>query len=104
MVTLEEFTKIELKIGKIIEAARVEGSPKLVKLLVDIGESRQIIAGIGKRYEPATLIGRLIVIAANLQPRIILGLESQGMVLAADDQGPVLLTPDHEVQPGSLVR
>lgn len=95
--------KIELKVGKILAAERVEGSDKLVKLSVDIGEVRQIIAGISKFYEPEVLVGRQVVVVANLEPRMLMGLESQGMLLAADDDGPVLLTLDKEVKPGSEI-
>jgi methionine--tRNA ligase beta chain len=104
MINFEEFQKVELKVAKIISAERVEGSEKLLKLQVDLGEEkRQIIAGIGKAYEPENLIGREIAIVANLEPRVLMGLESQGMVLAASDSDgrPVLLSPNKEVAPGS---
>lgn len=106
MISFEEFKKLELRIAKIVEAERVERSEKLLKLRVDIGESqRQIIAGIGKKYEPENLIGREIVIAANLEPRMLMGLESQGMLLAANgDDGPVLLIPEKEVLPGATIQ
>lgn len=107
MINFDDFKKIELKVGKIIEADRIEGSEKLVKLQVDLGqEKRQIVAGIAKFYEPEKLIGREIIIVANLEPRVLKGVESQGMLLAADggDAGPVLLTPEKEVPTGSEVR
>ena len=90
---------------KVLEAERVEGSEKLLKLRVDLGsEQRQIIAGIGKTYAPENLIDREIVIVANLEPRTLMGLESQGMVLAASgEDGPVLLSPEKDVPPGALV-
>ena len=89
-----------------MEAEVVEGSEKLLKLKVDLGaEARQIIAGIGKVYPPETLVGREIVIVANLEPRELMGLESQGMLLAADNASvPVLFSPDSEVPPGSIVK
>lgn len=96
MVSFEEFKKLDLRIGKIISAEKVEGSEKLVKLAVDLGDSeRQIIAGIAQYYSPEELANRKVVIVANLEPKTILSLESQGMLLAADTpEGPVLLMPD----------
>ena len=105
MITYDDFAKLELKVATILAAERVEGSEKLLKLKVDIGEERQIIAGIGKSYEPEVLIGRQIVIIANLEPRSLMGLESQGMLLAADSpEGPVVLAPSSEVAPGSKIK
>ena len=105
MINFEQFKEIELKVGKILEAERVEGSEKLLKLKVDLGEpeARQILAGIGKVYPPEEIIGREIIVVANLEPRMLMGLESQGMLLAASDGGPVLLRPDREVPPGSAI-
>ena len=104
-MTIDEFQQVDLRVGKIVSAERVEGSEKLIKLQVDIGELRQLVAGIGKAYEPEALVGREIVVVANLEPRTLLGLESQGMLLAAhgDDDAPFLLMPDKEVPPGSAV-
>lgn len=104
-INFEEFKKVELRVVKVLEAERVEGSEKLLKLRVDLGsEQRQIIAGIGKAYAPENLIGREIVIVANLEPRTLMGFESQGMVLAASgENGPVLLNPEKDVPPGALV-
>lgn len=103
MINFDDFKKIELKIAKVIAAERVEGSEKLLKLRVDLGaEERRIIAGIGKAYAPEDLLGKEIAIAANLEPRKLMGLESQGMVLcAAGESGPVLLCPEKEVPPGA---
>lgn len=106
MITFDDFKKLELKVGRVVEAARVEGSEKLLKLTVDIGaEQRQIIAGVGLVYSPEDMANRDIVIVANLEPRKLMGLESQGMLLAADSEGgPVLLMPDREVPPGSAIK
>lgn len=106
MIDFEEFQKIDLRIAKIIEAEKVEGSEKLLKLRVDLGDKkRQIVAGIQKFYQAEDLIGKEIVVAANLEPRMIMGIESQGMLLAADDDGqPVILNPDKEVPPGTKIR
>ena len=102
-IKFEDFQKVELKIAKVLEAGRVEGSDKLLKLKVSLGEEeRQIIAGIGKSYEPDFLIGKEIAIVANLEPRMLMGLESQGMILAAKGEaGPVVLFPEKEVPPGA---
>lgn len=113
-IPFDDFKKVELRVGKILSAERVEGSEKLLKLAVDFGspsissgtitiqDIRQVIAGIGKVYDPATLVGRLVVFVVNLESRMIMGLESRGMILATDDEkGPVLLAPDREVLPGA---
>ena len=105
MISFEEFKKIDLRIARIIRAEKLEGSENLVKLEIDLGEEkRQILAGIQKYYQPEELIGKTIVVVANLEPRKMMGLESQGMLLAADVNGePILLIPDKEVQPGAPI-
>lgn len=110
MITIDDFKKIELKVGRVLSAESVEGSEKLLKLQVDCGESdlpagRQVLAGIAKHYQPNDLIGSQIIIVANLEPRMMMGMESQGMVLAAGDNETIaLLTPDKELPAGSNVR
>ncbi|CAI4032611.1 Methionine--tRNA ligase [Nitrospira tepida] len=105
-ITIEEFQKIQLKTAKVLTAERVPRSEKLIKLQVDLGaEQRQIVAGIGKKYEPEQLVGRTIVIVANLKPAKLMGIESQGMVLAAGDaevKGLVGIAED--VDPGTKVK
>jgi len=105
-INFEEFQKIDLRVGKIIEAEKIEGTDKLLKLKVDLGgEKRQLVAGIAKFYQPEDLIGKEIIVVANLEPKILRGIESQGMLLAADVEGkPVLLKPDKEVPPGTKIR
>lgn len=106
MISFEEFKKLELRVGKIETAEAVVGSEKLAKLTVDIGtEKKQILAGIAKQYTPEALVGRQIVVVVNLAPRMMMGLESQGMLLAAHDTegGAILLMPDKEVAPGSQI-
>ena len=106
MVSFEDWKKVELKVADVIAAERVEGSEKLLKLSVSLGdEERQIIAGIGKAYSPENIIGRKIIIVANLEPKILMGLESQGMLVAATDEegNPALIIPDREVVPGSAL-
>ena len=106
MINFEDFQKLDLRVAKIIKAEKVEGSDKLLKLQIDLGqEKRQIVAGIGQLYQPEDLIGQEIAVVVNLEPRNIFGLESQGMLLAADVQGkPILLEPDKEVPAGTKIR
>jgi methionyl-tRNA synthetase len=105
-ISIDEFMKIQLKTAKVLSAERVPKSEKLIKLQVSLGtEQRQIVAGIGKKYEPNTLIGKTIVIVANLKPAKLMGIESQGMVLAAGDaEVRGLLTILEEVDPGTKVK
>lgn len=108
LISIDDFKNVHLRTGKILEAARVPKSDKLVKLRVDIGtEQRQIVAGIGKYYEPESLIGRTVVVVVNLRPAKLMGVESQGMLLAANmpDGGLALVEPDSkDVAPGTEVR
>jgi methionyl-tRNA synthetase len=105
-ISIDDFMKIQLKTAKVLSAERVPKSEKLIKLHVSVGtEQRQIVAGIGKKYEPDALIGKTIVIVANLKPAKLMGIESQGMVLAAGDadvRG--LLTVLEEIDPGTKVK
>ncbi|MDH4079203.1 MAG: methionine--tRNA ligase [Nitrospira sp.] len=105
-ITIDEFMKIQLKTAKVLSAERVPKSEKLIKLQVSVGtEQRQIVAGIGKKYEPDALLGKTIVIVANLKPAKLMGIESQGMVLAAGDADVHgLLTVLEEVDPGTKVK
>lgn len=105
-ISIDEFMKIQLKTAKILTAERVPKSDKLIKLIVTLGsEQRQIVAGIGKKYEPADLVGKRIVIVANLKPAKLMGIESQGMVLAAGDKDvDGLVTILEEVEPGIKVK
>jgi len=105
-ITIDEFQKIQLKTAKVLRAERVPKSEKLLKLQVSIGtEERQIVAGIGKKYEPESLIGKTIIIVANLKPAKLMGIESQGMVLAAgDSEVRGLATILEEVDPGTKVK
>ena len=135
-MTIDEFQKADLRIGKVVSAERVEGSEKLLKLKVDIGppvengssetgqlsqgssetgqlsqgssevgDIRQILTGIAKTHTPEELVGREVVIIANLEPRMMMGLESQGMLLAAhgEDGSAVLLTAIGDVPKGAKI-
>ena len=113
MINIDDFKKVDLRVAKIVSAERVDGSEKLLKLILDLGSEektnlpagRQVIAGIGKAYEPEKLVGKQIIIVANLEPRSLMGLESQGMVLAANDlDGPILIIPEKETTLGTELR
>jgi methionyl-tRNA synthetase len=104
MATIDDFHKIEMKIGKILVAEYIEGADKLLRLEVDFGEEkpRQILSGIREYYAPEDLVGKHCPFVTNLEPRTLRGLESNGMILAVktEDGGAVLLHPDKEVPPG----
>ncbi len=105
-IGIGDFMKIDLRAGKILSAERVEKSEKLIKLKVDIGtETRQVVAGIGKSYTAEELVGKSVVIVANLKPAKLMGIESQGMLLAASS-GELLAvaTLDRDTKPGSRVK
>jgi methionyl-tRNA synthetase len=95
VVTFDEFNRLDLRIAQIVEAERVAKSEKLIKLQINLGDvlgERQIVAGIGKQYAPEGLIGRKIVVVANLKPAKLMGLESKGMLLAASNEERAFLT------------
>jgi methionyl-tRNA synthetase len=107
MIAIDKFFETELKVGTVQTAERVPKSEKLIKLSVDLGEDtpRQIVAGIGLAYQPEDLVGKQVAVVANLQPAKLMGIESQGMVLAASIDGkPVLLHPDKQVPSGTQVK
>jgi methionine--tRNA ligase beta chain len=108
MINIEDFSKIEIKIGRVVSVEKVEGADKLLKFIFDLGgEERQILSGIAEYYhELESLVGLEMPILANLEPRTIRGHESRGMVLVAiaGEGRPVLLHPREEVPAGSIVR
>ena len=106
MATIEDFGKLEFKVGTVLEASDIEGSERLLKLIVDLGEEepRQILSGIKEWYAPEDLVDKQFVFIANLEPRTMMGLESQGMILAADGEKPVPLIPQEHVPSGSKIR
>lgn len=121
MVNYDDFAKLEIKIGTILSVEIVEGADKLLKLMVDVGETkersgeeggdevaapRQIVSGIREFFEdPQSLVGRQCPFLVNLEPRVIRGFESQGMILAAStESGFALLHPDKELTPGARVK
>ncbi|MBI2600384.1 methionine--tRNA ligase subunit beta [Candidatus Daviesbacteria bacterium] len=106
MISIDDFLKVELKVGTVLEAEEVEGSEKLIKLKVDLGENtpRQILSGIKQWYKPQDLVGKQFIFVANLEPRVMMGLHSQGMILCASGKKPVLLKPFKKVEPGAKIK
>jgi methionyl-tRNA synthetase len=106
LITIDDFKKVQLRTARILEAERVPKSDKLIRLIVDTGaDQRQILAGIGKYYEPEQLIGLTIVVVVNLKPAKLMGLQSQGMLLAANSEsGLALVTPMSFAPAGAEVR
>lgn len=105
MISIEDFNKIDLRVGKIEEAQKIEGT-KLIRLLINLGEIKKtIVAGIGEKYNVEELLGQLVVVVNNLETKEIKGIKSEGMILAVDTkEGPVLIVPLEQVTPGSRVR
>lgn len=105
-IGIDDLKKFDLRIGRIIGAEKVKKSKKLLKLQVDLGEeTRQIVAGIAEEYNPEDVVGKLVPILVNMKPAKLMGVESQGMVMAADVNGkPVLIHPDKDIPPGSGIR
>ena len=107
MINFEEFKKVDLRVANVTAAQKVEESENLIKLEIDLGTKlgkRQILAGIQKYYQPEELMGKQIIVVINLEPKKMMGMESQGMLLAADINGePILLMPDKQVPPGSKI-
>ena len=139
MATIDDFLKLDLRVGTVLSAEEVEGSEKLIKQIVDFGplpvipaeagiqktdydngspiksgmtsegsdekrDIRQILSGIKKWYKPESLVGKQFVYVYNLEPRIMMGIESQGMIMATDTEKPIMLKPSKKVAPGSKVR
>jgi methionyl-tRNA synthetase len=106
-ISIEDFMKVELRVAKVLTAEKVEKSKKLLKLTVDVGtEQRTLVAGIAEAYEPESLVGKTVVIVFNLKPAKLMGIESNGMVLAASPEGgkPTVVTFDVPPEPGARVR
>lgn len=105
-ISFDEFKKMDFRVGEIVRAEKVEGTDKLVKLEVDIGtEKRTMVAGVADVYAPEELEGKKIVVIVNLKPAIIRGIESQGMLLAAEVEGKAIIPFfDEDVPPGARVR
>ena len=104
VIGVEDFAKLQLKVAKVLEAERIENADKLLKLQVDCGEKRQIVAGVAAYYKPEEIVGKLIVMVVNLKPAVIRGIESNGMLLAAKKKNELrLLTVDGDIVPGASI-
>jgi methionyl-tRNA synthetase len=104
-ISLADFQRLDLRVGTIKEAEPIPGSKKLLKLTVDIGEERTIVAGLADHYQMDGLKDKQVIVLANLRPVRLKGVESQGMILAAEDEeGIHILIPDKESKPGSIIR
>ena len=106
-ITYDDFTKLDMRVATILAAEPIEGADKLLKLTLDVGElgERTIAAGIKLWYEVDALVGKQIVYLSNLEPRMLRGVESQGMLVAADDGSQaILLHPDRKLENGSVLR
>ena len=106
-IQYDDFVKVQLRVAKVLEASNHPGADKLIVLKVDLGtEQRQICAGLRGHYEAASLVGKNIILVTNLAPRMMRGLESNGMLLAAsnpDHSKVILLTTDSDIEPGASV-
>ena len=106
-IDYDTFRKVEMKVATVLEAESVPGTDRLIKLILDLGtEKRQLVAGIAKSYAPADLIGKQVIVVTNLQPRKLMGVESNGMILAAGEaaESIVLLAVDRKVDNGLRVK
>jgi methionyl-tRNA synthetase len=103
-ISIDDFAKVELKTAEVLEVEKVEGADKLLKLQIKVGEeNRQIVAGIAEHYSPEELVGKKIVVVANLKPAVIRGVESNGMLLAVSTKDSVILvTPEDTDVPSGL--
>jgi len=105
MISFEDFNKLDIRIGTILNAEPVENTDKLLKLKVDLGdEQTELVAGIADAYKPEELKGKQIPILTNLEPKTIKGIESKGMILAVDNDKAILIHPDKKAINGSKIR
>lgn len=105
-ISYDEFSALDIRVATVLAAEEIEGADKLLKVTLDAGElgERTVAAGIKQWYTPQDLVGKTVIYLANLEPRKLRGVESQGMLLAADDDSPILLTPESQAKPGTQVR
>ncbi|MFP4662445.1 MAG: methionine--tRNA ligase subunit beta, partial [Halanaerobiales bacterium] len=107
LISFDDFMKLDIRVAEVLEAEKIEGSNKLLKLQVDMGEEkRQLVAGVAKHYEAENMVGKKILMLANLEPATIFGVESNGMILAAsNDEGELTLTTvEKDISSGSMVK
>ena len=104
-ITLEDFSKIDLRVATVVKAERIPRAKKVLKLEVDLGQKRTIVAGIAENYTPEELVGKQVIIVANLKPAKLMGIISNGMLIAAvDESGPTVAVLDKPVNPGTPLR
>jgi methionine--tRNA ligase beta chain len=105
LITYDDFAKLDIRTAKVLHAEPIEGADKLLKLTLDVGElgEKTVASGIKQWYSPEDLIGKTVVYLANLQPRMLRGVESQGMIIAAGGDEAVLLVPEKPAAPGIVV-
>ena len=106
-ITIDDFLKVDLRVAKVLAAEKVPNSRKLMKLSIDVGtEQRTLVAGIAEAYEPEQLVGKTVGVVFNLKPAKLMGIESNGMILAASAEGgkPVLVAFDGDIAPGSRIK
>jgi methionyl-tRNA synthetase len=107
MITIDDFAKIELRVGTVVSAEPIKGATKIMKLEIDIGDRKVVTtAGIAQHYTPEEMMGRRVVVVANLEPRIVRGIESQAMILAASSEGhkTILVTVAEDIPNGARVK
>jgi len=105
MLKFEDFAKLEMRMGTVIEAERVARTDRLIKVIVDVGsEQRQVVAGFGHKHTPEELIGKQVPIVMNVEPAIIRGVESNGIFMALDDENATLLVPQNDTPNGSKIK
>jgi methionyl-tRNA synthetase len=105
LMSIEEFKKWDLRVARVLSAERIPKTDKLIKMKIDLGEERTLVAGIGRDYAPEDLVGKSIVVVANLEPTQLMGVESQAMLLAAGDgKSLTVVVPERVVPPGAKVK
>ena len=106
LLSIEEFLKVDLRVARVISAERIQGANKLLRFVVELGtEQRQLVAGIATSYDPEALVGKRVIVVANLKPAKLRGVLSQGMLLAAaEGDRAVVATFEEDAQPGTRVR
>lgn len=105
MLKFEDFAKLEMRMGTVVEAERVAGSDRLIKVIVDVGnEKRQVVAGFGHKHTPEELIGKQVPIVLNIEPVMIRGVKSNGIFMALDDEDATLLVPQNNIPNGSKLK
>ena len=104
-ISLEEFSRIDLRVATVTHAEKIPKAKKLLKLEVDMGQKRTLVAGIAEKYSPEEMIGKQVIVVANLKPAKLMGVVSNGMVVAAvDDSGPILATVEKKAAPGTPLK